>query len=111
MIKLPLFATYRVFIVNRLHYMFQLNSHLTTNPRSRQCFLFPSSGEGRETPTLLGPLERANSNHWMRLALSMGPYRVGVTSPLAIFQGLDCNRCSLLKHLPIFKFAYKKCFI
>jgi hypothetical protein len=22
--------------------------------------LFPSSGEGRETPTLLGPLERAN---------------------------------------------------
>jgi hypothetical protein len=22
--------------------------------------LFPSSGDGRETPTLLGPLERAN---------------------------------------------------
>jgi hypothetical protein len=27
--------------------------------------LFPSAGEGaRETPTLLGPLERANLNHW-----------------------------------------------
>jgi hypothetical protein len=26
--------------------------------------LFPSSDEGRETPTLLGPLERANFNHW-----------------------------------------------
>jgi hypothetical protein len=25
--------------------------------------LFPSSGEGRETPTLLGALERANLNH------------------------------------------------
>jgi hypothetical protein len=24
---------------------------------------FPSSGEG-ETPTLLGPLERANQSHW-----------------------------------------------
>jgi hypothetical protein len=22
------------------------------------------SGEGKETPTLLGPLERANLNHW-----------------------------------------------
>jgi hypothetical protein len=28
--------------------------------------LFPSSGEVRETPTLLGPLERANLNHWYR---------------------------------------------
>jgi hypothetical protein len=26
--------------------------------------LFPSSDEGRETPTLLGPLERTNLNHW-----------------------------------------------
>jgi hypothetical protein len=24
-----------------------------------------SSGQGRETPTLLGPLERANHNHWV----------------------------------------------
>jgi hypothetical protein len=28
--------------------------------------MFPPSGEGRETPTLLGPLERANLNHWIR---------------------------------------------
>jgi hypothetical protein len=30
----------------------------------RKLDLFPSSGEGRETPTLLGPLERDNLNHW-----------------------------------------------
>jgi hypothetical protein len=27
-------------------------------------WMFPSSGEGRETPTLLGPLERANLSHF-----------------------------------------------
>jgi hypothetical protein len=26
--------------------------------------LFPSSGEEQEAPTVLGPLERANPNHW-----------------------------------------------
>jgi hypothetical protein len=25
--------------------------------------MFPSSGDGKETPTLLGPLERADLNH------------------------------------------------
>jgi hypothetical protein len=35
--------------------------------------LFPSSGEEWEIPTLLGPLERANLNHW-----NTGPNRVGV---------------------------------
>jgi hypothetical protein len=25
--------------------------------------LFPSSGEGKETPALMGPLEKANINH------------------------------------------------
>jgi hypothetical protein len=43
------------------------------------------SGEGRETPTLLRPLERANPNHCttgMGLALSKGPNRVGVFLPL-----------------------------
>jgi hypothetical protein len=37
--------------------------------------LFPSLGERRETPTLLGPLERANFNHWtthVELSLSYG---------------------------------------
>jgi hypothetical protein len=30
----------------------------------RKLVLFPPSGEGRKKPTLLGPLERANLNHW-----------------------------------------------
>jgi hypothetical protein len=30
----------------------------------RKLNLFASSGEWWETPTLLGPLERANINHW-----------------------------------------------
>jgi hypothetical protein len=30
----------------------------------RKMKVFPSSGGGRETPTLLVPLERANLNHW-----------------------------------------------
>jgi hypothetical protein len=36
-------------------------------------------GEVKETPTLFGPLETANLNHWT--ALSKGPNRVGVSSP------------------------------
>jgi hypothetical protein len=39
--------------------------------------LFPSSRKGRETPTLLGSLERDNLNHW--LALSKEPKNVGVS--------------------------------
>jgi hypothetical protein len=35
------------------------------NTTFRKLDLFPSSGEGGEkTPTQLGPLERANLNHW-----------------------------------------------
>jgi hypothetical protein len=34
------------------------------NTTFRKLDLFPSSVEGRETPALLGPLERANLNHW-----------------------------------------------
>jgi hypothetical protein len=37
-----------------------------------------SSGEGGKTPTLLGPLERANHNH---CTLSKGPNLVGVLPP------------------------------
>jgi hypothetical protein len=40
--------------------------------------MFPSSGEERETPTLLGLLEKANLNHWS-ITLSKGPNRVGVS--------------------------------
>jgi hypothetical protein len=28
----------------------------------------PSSGEGKETPTVLGRLERSNLNHWISLS-------------------------------------------
>jgi hypothetical protein len=34
------------------------------NKTFRKLDLFPSSCEGWKTPTLLGPLERANLNHW-----------------------------------------------
>jgi hypothetical protein len=30
----------------------------------RKLDLFLSSGEGRKIPTVLGPLQRANLNHW-----------------------------------------------
>jgi hypothetical protein len=33
----------------------------------RKLDLFPSSGDGKKTPTLLGPLERADLNHWVPL--------------------------------------------
>jgi hypothetical protein len=39
--------------------------------------LFSTSGMGEETPSLLGPLERANLSQ--QLALSNGPNRVGVS--------------------------------
>jgi hypothetical protein len=38
-------------------------SNLTSN-------LFQSPGEVRETPTLLGPLERANLSQWSRVCVS-----------------------------------------
>jgi hypothetical protein len=34
------------------------------NTMFRTMYLFPSSGEGRETPSVLGPLDRANLNQW-----------------------------------------------
>jgi hypothetical protein len=48
----------------------------------RKLDVFPSSGEGKETPTVLGPpLERSNLNHWTRLALAKGPSKAGVSLP------------------------------
>jgi hypothetical protein len=38
--------------------------HRPETATSRKMDLFPSSNEGMETPSLLGPLERANLNHW-----------------------------------------------
>jgi hypothetical protein len=41
------------------------------NTTFRKLDLLPSSGEGgRGTPTLLGPLDRANFNHWTNVVLS-----------------------------------------
>jgi hypothetical protein len=38
--------------------------HRPENTTFRELDLLPFSGEGRETPTLLGRLERGNLNHW-----------------------------------------------
>jgi hypothetical protein len=58
-----------------------MNSRIPENTTIRKLDPFPSSGEGTETPTLLGPLERANLNHWTKLdiALSKGPNTVSVS--------------------------------
>jgi hypothetical protein len=43
-----------------------LNSREIENTVFRKLGLFPTSGEGSETPTLSGPLERANLNPVIR---------------------------------------------
>jgi hypothetical protein len=48
------------------------------NTTFRKLDLFPPSGEARETPTLLG---QSTLIQWLRLALSEGPNRVGVSFP------------------------------
>jgi hypothetical protein len=58
----------------------------------RELGLFPSSGEGWEMPTLLGPLERANPNHWaiyVRVRVTLRPavsrsVRLGVEPHLGL---------------------------
>jgi hypothetical protein len=46
-------------------------------------YLFPASDEGKKTPTLKGPLQitSVNGQRWLRLALSKGPNKVGVSLP------------------------------
>jgi hypothetical protein len=34
-------------------------------PNILEAGFFPSTGEGRETPSLFGPLKRVNLNHWI----------------------------------------------
>jgi hypothetical protein len=43
--------------------------------------MFQYLGEKKETTTLLGPIETANLNHCLRLALSERPNRVVVSLP------------------------------
>jgi hypothetical protein len=53
------------------------------NTAFRKLDLLPSSGDGKEAPALLGPLERASLTHrssW-REALSRGSNREGVFPP------------------------------
>jgi hypothetical protein len=58
----------------------------------------PSSGEGRKTSTLLGPLERANLNHWticiqqLRLALSKELNRI--ISHIHNNEDIEYNSCT-----------------
>jgi hypothetical protein len=69
------------------HWVFGLRPLSGILETSKQCFgnwicFCPWVRGEWKTPTLLGPLERANPNHW-RLAHSKGPNRVGVFhSPL-----------------------------
>jgi hypothetical protein len=58
--------------------------------------MFPTSGDGRETPTLLGPLERANLSHWIRadtrsLSFYFGETLVARLMKLASFVHLHYN--------------------
>jgi hypothetical protein len=67
--------------------------------------LFPSSGEGRETPTLLGPLERANLNHWTHAFLSDLPSPVLERLSSSVLEDrssseLECLPSSVREDLP-----------
>jgi hypothetical protein len=49
------------------------------NKTFRKIDLFPSSGEGWESPAVMSPLERAKPVQRLRLSLYNGPNRVGVS--------------------------------
>jgi hypothetical protein len=44
-----------------------LSSDILKKTTFRKRDLFPSSGEGWKTSTMLGPLERANIKHWTQI--------------------------------------------
>jgi hypothetical protein len=57
------------------------SSCIPKNTTFRKLDLFPSSGEGGEkTPTQLGPLERANFNHWTNPGPWKTPYKHPTTN-------------------------------
>jgi hypothetical protein len=58
----------------------------------RKLDLFPSSGEGRETPTLMGPLERANHSMicFAKPGLTQGLYTVHKEEP-----SITCYMCDI----------------
>jgi hypothetical protein len=51
-------------IAGLLDFVHRPEFQIPQNTTFRKLDLFPSSGEGKETPTLLDPLERANLSHW-----------------------------------------------
>jgi hypothetical protein len=57
----------RNFIGRVLTMVYNTQNHWVSGPSSFPMFwkldLFPSSGEGKETPTVLVPLERTNLSH------------------------------------------------
>jgi hypothetical protein len=57
-------------------------------PNTRKLDLFPSSGEGRETPTPLDLLERVNLNHWTTHL----QVEVEVTLQLTVSQSVSMSR-------------------
>jgi hypothetical protein len=42
---------------------------------------FPYSGERKETPTLLGPLERASHDHWTNVSNGANIVSASLSSP------------------------------
>jgi hypothetical protein len=57
-------------INNEYGLSFTLLDNFRENRTFRKLDLFPSSDKGTETPTLLGPFEKANLNHWTRVGVS-----------------------------------------
>jgi hypothetical protein len=47
------------------------------NTTFRKLDLFPSSGEGKGTPTLLSQYERSNLNHWTQQSMYLPPFAWG----------------------------------
>jgi hypothetical protein len=65
--------------------------------RFQKLDLFSSSSEGREAPTLLDPLKRANHNHWICFGLQVWDGRHTRLGPLdrVNLSHWICNRLQL----------------
>jgi hypothetical protein len=59
-----LYNTHNYCLYNFVHHLV-FKKHTQKNTMIRKLELFPSSGEGWDTYTLLVLLERANFNHWI----------------------------------------------
>jgi hypothetical protein len=75
------------------------------NAAFRKLDLFPSSGEGKETHSPLGPLERANLNHWITGDRSCGAWR-NVSSCRAVVEAAK-NESSVWFFAAPFLILYK----